>query len=113
MNAAQHITEFKHTARRSALVCCLGLITSLTALPGLAAEGSAEPMPPGASQLFDNQAQRISAKQAAAIARKEMEGRVLSVKPMLDKGAGYRVNMLLDGGRVVTVKVDPHGRIRR
>ena len=53
----------------------------------------------------------ISAKQAATAARNHIEGRVLSVKPH-SKNNGYRVKLLVDGGRVVTVNVDGNGRVR-
>ncbi len=58
----------------------------------------------------------ITAKQAAAAARNHIQGRVLSVKPHAknphSENRGYRVKLLVDGGRVVTVNVDGNGRVR-
>ncbi len=54
----------------------------------------------------------VSKSQAAAAARSEVGGRVISVKPR--KGSqGYRVRMLVEGGRVVTVNVDGKGRVKK
>ena len=49
---------------------------------------------------------------AADIARREIGGRVLSVTPLEGGQRGYRVRLLLDGGRVTTILVDPKGRVR-
>ena len=67
--------------------------------------------PNGANSFLSNQA-GISPREAAAIARRQHhQGRVLSVKPN-QSIKGYRVRMLVDGGRVVTVNVDGKGRVR-
>ncbi len=55
----------------------------------------------------------ISLQEATAIARRHTGGRVLSANPMQKRlGTEYRVRMLVDGERVVTVTVDPQGRVR-
>ena len=55
----------------------------------------------------------ISIEQATAIARKHTGGRVLSATPkQRSSGTEYRVRMLVDGERVMTVVVDHQGRIK-
>lgn len=54
----------------------------------------------------------ISADEAAAIVRRRYDGRVISVSPVNGGKGGYKVRVLLDGGRVKTVHVDKSGRIR-
>ena len=51
---------------------------------------------------------------AIDLVRGETGGRVLSVTPLADreKSAGYRVRLLLDGGRVTTVEIDDSGDLR-
>ena len=61
------------------------------------------------SNYFDGQA-GVSSRQAAAAARSKVGGRVISVKPYKN-GNGYRVRLLVDGGRVITVRVDGKGRV--
>lgn len=50
---------------------------------------------------------------AADIARRETGGRVLSVTPLERGQRGYRIRLLLDGGRVTTILVDSQGGVRR
>jgi hypothetical protein len=52
----------------------------------------------------------ISSGQAASIARGAYGGRVVSVQSGGD--GGYKVRLLLDGGRVKTVRVDGRGSVR-
>ncbi len=55
----------------------------------------------------------ISIEQATAIARKHTGGRVLSATPkQRSSGMEYRIRMLVDGERVMTVVVDHQGRIK-
>ncbi len=55
----------------------------------------------------------LTRKDAARFARDATRGRVIAVKPMKKGGAGYNVRLLMDGGRVVTVKVDRRGKVHR
>ena len=55
----------------------------------------------------------ISVEQATAIARLETSGRVLSATPIEDGNRGYRVRVLLEGGRVTTVVIDRKGGVRK
>jgi len=48
---------------------------------------------------------------AAQVARQEVAGRVLAVTPLKGGKSGFRVRILLDGGRVTTVVVGPEGGI--
>lgn len=63
-----------------------------------------------AANNYVTQGSKISPKRAANIARRHVDGRVLKVKPARD--GGYQVRVLAEGGRVVTVVVDDHGRVR-
>ena len=54
----------------------------------------------------------ISADEATSIVRRKYGGRVISVSPVNGGKGGYKVRVLLDGGRVKTVHVDKNGRIR-
>ncbi len=55
----------------------------------------------------------ISVEQATAIARLETSGRVLSATPIEGGNRGYRVRVLLEGGRVTTVVIDRKGGVRK
>ena len=61
------------------------------------------------NNYFSDQA-GVSQRQAASAARSKIGGKVISVKPEKN-GKGYRVRLLVEGGRVVTVQVDPKGRV--
>jgi hypothetical protein len=55
----------------------------------------------------------ISVEQATAIARRQTGGgRVLSAAPVEGGNRGYRVRVLLEGGRVTTVVTDRAGGVR-
>ncbi len=55
----------------------------------------------------------ISIERATAIARRETGGRVLSATPkQRSTGTEYRIRMLVDGERVITVTVDERGRVK-
>lgn len=88
------------------------LVMALTVIGGL---GSAVPaagatLEPFQAHLFRDDDSGISADQAASIVRGSFGGRVVSVKSA-GKG-GWKVRVLLDGGRVKTVHVDGSGSIR-
>jgi len=56
----------------------------------------------------------ISVEQATTIARRHTRGRVLSTTPKrMANGMAYKVRMLVDGERVVTLLVGPKGRVRK
>ena len=56
----------------------------------------------------------VGLKQATAIAREHTGGRVLSANKKQRSGqVVYRVRMLVDGERVVTVVVDAEGKVRQ
>ena len=63
-----------------------------------------------ANNFYDAKQSQISPQRAASLAKRHQPGRVLSIKPR-EKRGGYHVRMLVDGGRVVTVKVDAKGRV--
>ena len=53
----------------------------------------------------------MTPESAATAARRETGGRVLSVMPLEGGQQGFRIRLLLDGGRVTTVLVGPGGGI--
>ncbi len=54
----------------------------------------------------------ISLEEATRIVRRAYGGRVLSATPAKQNGkSGYKVRVLLDGGRVKTVFVDSNGSV--
>jgi hypothetical protein len=86
---------------RSLLAALLTAALSLTCLPAVADRGG------GHDRGSENDG--ISADQAASIVKRAYDGRVVSVK---QEGNGYKVRVLLDGGRVKTVSVDSRGNLR-
>ncbi|MDP6374839.1 MAG: PepSY domain-containing protein [Pseudomonadales bacterium] len=56
---------------------------------------------------------RLSAEKATTIARRETGGRILSATAVDGGKKGYRVRLLMDGRRVVTVHVTGTGRIKK
>jgi len=93
---------------RAALGC--GLLLALLAFPAAADPDDWLDNPPAGgsanSRSFVAQPS-VSAAQAAAHVRRTHGGRVLSVSPARRGNAlGYRVRVLIDGGRVKTVYVD-------
>ena len=55
----------------------------------------------------------ISLEEATEIVRRAYGGRVLSASPATQNGKrGYKIRVLLDGGRVKTVFVDSNGAVR-
>jgi hypothetical protein len=85
------------TTRRSLLAAVLAVALALPCAPAFAERNH------GGS---DNGG--VSAEQAAAVVSRAYGGRVVSVK---QEGNGYKVRVVLDGGRVKTVQVDSHGNI--
>ncbi len=56
----------------------------------------------------------VGLEQATQIARRHTGGRVLSATPLQrSSGTEYRVRMLVDGERVVTVTVDASGQVKK
>ena len=56
----------------------------------------------------------VGIERATQIARKHTGGRVISATPLQrSDGTEYRVRMLVDGERVVTVTVDASGRVKK
>ena len=65
------------------------------------------------SDNFFSQPAGISRKEAARRARDATDGKVIAVKPDKKGGDGYNVRLVVEGGRVVTVKVDQSGKVHR
>ncbi|NKB99750.1 MAG: hypothetical protein GKR90_14815 [Pseudomonadales bacterium] len=65
------------------------------------------------SESFFNQAPGLTRKDAARQARNATQGKVIAIKPIKKGNAGYSVRLLVEGGRVVTVKVDRDGNVHR
>ena len=115
MHSASHLSQdLAKLCRRSCGV--LLLVVGLgVAVVGEAAEprnGRTDRNPPAAANGFAP-APGISIERATAIARKHTGGRVLSATPkQRSMGTEYRIRMLVDGERVMTVVVDHQGRIK-
>src|SRR5258705_10186896 len=90
---------------RSLLAALLTAALTLTCLPAGADRGGAD----RGGHDHGSENDGISADQAASIVKRAYDGRVVSVK---QEGNGYKVRVLLDGGRVKTVSVDAHGSLR-
>ncbi len=90
---------------RSLFAAVLTAALSLTCLPAAADRGGAD----RGSHDRGSENDGISADQAASIVKRAYDGRVVSVK---QEGNGYKVRVLLDGGRVKTVSVDSRGSLR-
>jgi hypothetical protein len=84
------------------------ILTLAIALAATASRGAE----PWESQVKPNSLttlQGISAEQATTIVRRETGGRVLSATPLDGGKDGYKVRVLVDGGRVTTLHVSPQG----
>ena len=55
----------------------------------------------------------VSQDRALDLVRQAVDGRVLSVIPIEGGRRGYEVRVLLEGGRIQTIRVNPRGRIER
>ncbi|MCY4214720.1 MAG: hypothetical protein OXF68_13995 [Gammaproteobacteria bacterium] len=55
----------------------------------------------------------VSQDRALNLVREAVDGRVLSVVPIESGRRGYQVRILLDGGRIQTIRVSPRGRLER
>ncbi len=89
------------------LLALLAMLPALLPALGLAQQGPPEGTPAAGAQAG------ISLEQATAIVRARYNGRILSAAPARrGNDAGYRVRVLQEDGRVITVFVDSQGRIR-
>lgn len=107
--------KVNNSQQQKHLVMLLVLVVALLALPLQAAESrdDMDRLEHPRSSLGFAPAAGISIDKATAIARKHTGGRVLSATPkQLSSGTVYRVRMLVDGERVVTVTVDQTGRVK-
>ena len=55
----------------------------------------------------------VSQDRALDLVREAVDGRVLSVIPIEGGRRGYEVRVLLEGGRIQTIRVNPRGRLQR
>lgn len=91
--------------RRARVLILLVAVSSMgAALPAVAVVSE-----PYGAELY-REREGISADEAASIVRSSYGGRVVSVKAA--GNGGWKVRVLLDGGRVKTVNVDSSGSIR-
>lgn len=65
------------------------------------------------SERYFTQPSGLSRKDAARQAKNATQGRVIAIKPINQGSAGYSVRLVVEGGRVVTVKVDQNGKVHR
>jgi len=102
------MNQRKNRARSTVLVVlCASLLGGFAA--GVPGPASAEVASITAPVMYGG---GISADEATAIVRRKYGGRVISVTPVNGGKGGYKVRVLVDGGRVKTVHVDKNGRIR-
>ncbi len=98
--------------RASLLALLVALVAVLSAPAASAAEdyrGLTRKAVNGYAETPAGTTAAISRERAARIARRHVSGKVLSVKPARE--GGYRVRVLSEGARVVTIAVDAKGRI--
>ena len=78
-------------------------------------EAHAQPFPSedARTDTFFSQPTGISRKEAARRARDATDGKVIAIKPNKKGKDGYNVRLVVDGGRVVTVRVDQSGKVHR
>jgi hypothetical protein len=102
------------TRRRRLFHAFGALLLGAAMLVGASAQAAEHRQPNGAAPGNSfAPAPGISIEKATAIARKHTGGRVLSATPKSrSNGTEYRVRMLVDGERVMTVVVDHKGRIK-
>ena len=55
----------------------------------------------------------MSIDQVNRLLRGQVEGRAVSVVPVEGGRRGYKLRVLLDGGRIVSLRMDRDGRIRK
>jgi len=65
------------------------------------------------SDTYFSQPAGISRKEAARRARDATDGKVIAIKPVKKGSEGYNVRLVVEGGRVVTVRVDRSGKVHR
>lgn len=83
--------------------CKKWILLFVLVLPFCSVDAAAAAGASTAPNNFVQNAPGLSVEEATAIARRQTGGRVLSAAP--DGKNGYRVRVLLDGGRVTTVIV--------
>lgn len=101
----------KKTGTVLVMLMTTGLLTLADMNVALAAENYKDITHKASNNFVAPGNSSISAKRAASIARRQVDGRVLAIKPQGREG-GWHVRMLAEGGRVVTVTIDPQGRIQ-
>lgn len=84
----------------------LGIALALGAGPALALEG--EPVRRGFAAQPG-----LSIDQANLLLRDQVEGRAVSVVPVEGGRRGYKLRVLLDSGRIISLRMDPDGRVRK
>jgi uncharacterized membrane protein YkoI len=86
-------------------VVLLGLVCTLLSVPAVhAGQAKYPPQQSDQSRKYDKQQEQrsLTATQAAARAQAQYGGKVLKVSP---SGKGYKVKLLTDSGRVLTVTI--------
>ena len=87
---------------------CWLLVSLLVCLPLAAAAAERE-----STQRTLAPQPSVSQDRAVNLVREEVDGRVLSVVPIEGGRRGYEVRVLLEGGRIQTIRVGPRGRLER
>ena len=84
----------------------IALALGVGSAPGLALEG--EPVRRGFAPQPG-----LSIDQVNLLLRGQVEGRAVSVVPVEGGRRGYKLRVLLDGGRIISLRMDRDGRIRK
>ena len=98
----------RHRLQGRSAVCNRLLAALLMCIPLVSASGEREP----AQRTFAPQSS-VSQDHALDLVREAVEGRVLSVVPIEGGLRGYDVRVLLEGGRMQTIRVSPQGGLER
>lgn len=104
--ASSKILSLRTVWRRIARVSGVLLLSALLSPVALAADSQAK-------RYVSEDQPDLTAREAANAARQKIDGRVISVKPLRRGERGYRVRILAEGGRVVTLSVDEQGKVKQ
>ena len=98
----------RHRLQARSAVCNRLLASLLMCLPLAAVSAEREP----AQRTLAPQPS-VSQDRALDLVREAVDGRVLSVIPIEGGRRGYEVRVLLEGGRIQTIRVNSRGRLER
>ena len=116
MSRTVNKTKRMYQNRWLSALCGAALLAILFSLSlSIPNNAQAQPFPSedARTDTFFSQPAGISRKEAARRARAATDGKVIAIKPDKQGKSGYNVRLVVDGGRVVTVRVDQSGKVHR